>query len=255
MTNSVLINIFKFISSDIAAKAISVLGIGVFAYFLTPAELGKFGEWFTYFNFLAIFMSLGLPSYVLLGYSKRDESLRCLFTTSLFLNFCMLFLALLYILFLARSLEYVNLLLVSFLYCVFLLLQSVFMVLKSLRRYFLLQVLYSCLMLVVPLSVMYITNSFNSGSRIIGFSLAVFLITCILIKPCVRLTAFSSLRKRKLVKALKFGLPLSLLACVGWVKQGVDIFILSKYVNYESTGRLFFCISSCWGYNYFGGVC
>lgn len=234
------LNIFKFISSDILAKAISVLGIFLFANIMGPEELGKFGEWFTYFNLFSIAISFGLPSYILLCASKKRGRLKSVFTLSLFINaFALLFYFMLGYFFLSK--EVLSLILASaFFYNVFLLVQSVLMVAGNAPRYFFMQSSYAFLGIMLPVAVMYGFDSFESEMRVIGFffsTIIVFVFSLVIVR---RLFSLRKVDFSRFSEMLRFGLPLSLLAGVSWFKQGADIYLLSHFQSYELTGKFFF---------------
>ena len=63
----------KFSSVDVVIKAFSTITVPIFALILTAEQLGKYGEWFSFYLVIQKLIAIGLPSYLLVRLSKENN--------------------------------------------------------------------------------------------------------------------------------------------------------------------------------------
>ena len=237
-----LTRIFRFFASDIITKGLSVLFIPLFSYLLGPNELGLFSEWFSLFNVFAAFVSMGIPSYVLVLLSRSGDNeevvnqklLRFLVEWCVFLGACNIVFAI----FSPNLLYGVGL---YFSACLFVVVSYMSAILRHknlYKKYFILQLSLALSVSVIPL--VFIYNSPTWESRVGGYLLGLFVTTASVFFLCSRSIKLGSISKNFRLEAFYFGSSIVLMGVVSWLKLGADIQFLKLDSGYSSSGILFF---------------
>lgn len=234
--------IASYVTVDIGCKAIAALSIPLFALYMSPSELGLFGEWFTIYNLFAIFIGMGISTYFIIIKNEKinkfdfAKEIRGSINVSVFLLAICLIVG---FLFLDDKLLYVFACILAFMNNIFQLRISDLRVNDELKMYSLYNFFFSLLTTLIPLFV--VMNINTAQARVIAFVIAIFLLVSLPLKWCIALFYKGNKDLKHISKRfISYGWPIALIGIASWGKAGVDIQMLSKHLSVEEAGYYFF---------------
>ena len=230
-------NVAKFSLIDLVIKFTALLFIPVFAFLLPPSELGRYGEWYSFYLLFFGTSSLALPTLLVIRFTKNnDVSILNLFTNHFF-KWNIIFSPLILLICLTTK----NFFLIGTSYICALgyfyidLYSSYFRVKRNINSYTWLQTIN-----LISLSIVPAIFSF-------GFIEYEFRVLSIIFPMFILIIVFNKIKapKQKKIKAkdtflssFKFGFPIALLSALGFLKFGFDIQSIKNIDDFNLAGTL-----------------
>jgi O-antigen/teichoic acid export membrane protein len=236
--------IVRFFGSDLIAKTLSMCLIPFFAFYMGPAELGRFAEWFTFFNLVTAVIGIGIPSYLLVVLAKTEsvESYVLGQFKGVYRQWHILLLfVLLFAIFCSPSamhLPLASLYLCSICYFHTDYYLSIFRHTDKPRSYFITQLSLSIVTNGIPF--LFVLFTPTSESRIFGLTGGL-VVLALTVKATTPLNVTKAKPKAEFrAKVYKFGLPITLISAAAWLKFGLDLQLVKVHASYALAGHLAF---------------
>lgn len=238
-----------FVIVDLATKSFTFALIPFYAFLLSPAEMGIYSEWFSFYTLAFAISIFGLNSFIVVLKSKgfRDVSVEPVFTRFLIkwwlLLFCLFFL--IYYFDVTSKLNDMIMLLpiAAFSFCI-IDYSSVKLRLKgSINLYAVAQIITLLFVHIFPALV--ILYSPSAEVRIFAFSFSLVCTASLFIIIFKQINFNSNSDTKKTVsdemsyyRIFKYGFPFIILAIGQWFKVGFDLQVIKLNVGYELVGSL-----------------
>jgi O-antigen/teichoic acid export membrane protein len=238
-----------FVAVDLLLKSFSFLVIPIYAYVFTPAEMGLFSEWFSFYTLLFGLSFFGINSFVVVLSSKgitgsevEPYFVRFLIKWWLLILSILLFLQI-YLPYFYLEGTFFILPIAAAAFCVIDYTSIKLRLTGSIKKYFFSQVIVFLLIHLLPLAVT--IGSPSASVRIFTFTFSL-LITALIMVFLFREIEFKAKRYQKgdnssaisSRRIREFGFPLVILAVGQWFKSGFDLQLLKAEVGYNLAGSL-----------------
>ena len=230
----------KFSSVDVVIKAFSTITVPIFALILTAEQLGKYGEWFSFYLVIQKLIAIGLPSYLLVRLSKENNENFFINSQKIFIIWhivVIVFLLLALFLFSSYFLI-ISLYLAASLFFLIELKSSFYRHKKNVLGYSRLQILYVISFFVAPLIICIFIPSYQS--RIIALVTGLLFVNFFIVKqnPSLKNNLHLSDLLLETKRAIRFGFPIIATAFLAWFKFGLDLQFLKQEGGYFYAGNL-----------------
>lgn len=242
-------DILSFVASDLFCKGLTILVMPIFAIKMGGDDFGKYAEWFSFYNIVFSLLSLGVPSFIIVRSSKKKFTLDSEYITlRVLLRWNLLILTIfLLLLYLAFDFSVINVLIFIS--------ASGFVIIEygnskcrignDIDSYFKIQAMFVLFCTIIPSVLVFINSSYELRATLFSLGIA---FTALYVFSKFKIgQVFLDEEKNKEQSSdfnslgldiLKYGLPLVLIAGVGWLKNGLDLQLLKKFSGYEDVGSL-----------------